>query len=126
MCGNPDLRVPLRFAVSMVKEAVIIDDYTVQLNLAYPFAPLDATLSMSRVSAISPAALEKYGEDVRQHPVGLGPYVLSEWVKGDRIVLTRNEEYWGKTPTVDKLTFKVIPRCLAIGPFCAEMRLRRR
>ncbi len=106
---NPDMRVPLRFAVSMVKEAVIIDDYTVQLNLAYPFAPLDATLSMSLVSAISPAALEKYGEDVRQHPVGPGPYVLSEWVKGDRIVLTRNEEYWGKTPTVDKLTFKVIP-----------------
>lgn len=106
---NPEMRVPLRFAVSMVKECVKIDDYTVQLNLKYPFAPLDATLSMALVSAISPAALEKYGEDVRQHPVGAGPYVLSEWVKGERIVLTRNENYWGKAPTVDKLTFKVIP-----------------
>jgi ABC-type transport system substrate-binding protein len=106
---DPEMRVPLRFAVSMVQECVIVDDHTVQLNLAYPFAPLDATLSMSLVSAISPAALEKYGEDVRQHPVGPGPYVLSEWVKGDRIVLTRNETYWGKMPTVDKLTFKVIP-----------------
>ncbi|WP_022665605.1 ABC transporter substrate-binding protein [Desulfospira joergensenii] len=106
---NPDLRVPLRFAVSMVKECVKIDDVTVQLNLKYPFAPLDATLSMALCVPISPAALEKYGEDVRQHPVGAGPYVLSEWVKGDRIVLTRNENYWGKKPSVDKISFKVIP-----------------
>ncbi len=106
---DPKMRVPLRFAVSMVKEAVKIDDYTIQLNLKYAFAPLNATLSMALVSPISPAAVEKYGEDVRQHPVGAGPYVLSEWVKGDRIVLTRNERYWGKAPTVDKLTFKIIP-----------------
>lgn len=106
---NPKMRVPLRFAVSMVKECVKVDDLTVQLKLKYPFAPLDATLSLALVVPISPKALEKYGEDVRQHPVGAGPYVLSEWVKGDRIVLTRNENYWGKAPTVDKLTFKIIP-----------------
>lgn len=106
---DPKMRVPLRFAVSMVKECVKIDDYTVQLNLKYAFAPLNATMSMALVSSISPKALETYGEDVRQHPVGAGPYVLSEWVKGDRIVLTRNEKYWGKTPTVDKITFKIIP-----------------
>lgn len=106
---DPKMRVPLRFAVSMVKECVKIDDYTVQLNLKYPFAPLNATLSMALVEPISPAALEKYGEDVRQHPVGAGPYVLSEWVKGDRIVLTRNENYYGEKPTVDKMIFKIIP-----------------
>lgn len=109
---NPKMRVPLRFAISMVKEAVKIDDYTIQLNLKYAFAPLDATLSMAIVSPISPTALEKYGEDVRQHPVGAGPYVLTEWVKGDRIVLARNKTYWGKAPTVDKLTFKIIPEAM--------------
>lgn len=106
---DPKMRVPLRFAVSMVKECVKIDNDTVQLKLKYPFAPLDATLSMALVSSISPAALEKFGEDVRQHPVGAGPFVLSKWVKGDRIELTRNEAYWGKAPTVDKITFKIIP-----------------
>ncbi|OGR14124.1 MAG: hypothetical protein A2097_14070 [Desulfobacula sp. GWF2_41_7] len=106
---KPEMRVPLRYAVSMVKECVKIDDLTVQLNLKYPFAPLDATMSLALVSPISPAAIEKYGEDVRQNPVGAGPYVLAEWVKGDRIVLKRNEKYWGKAPTVDQLTFKIIP-----------------
>jgi peptide/nickel transport system substrate-binding protein len=60
-------------------------------------------------SPTSPAAIEKYGEDVRQNPVGAGPYVLKEWVKGDRIVMVRNENYYGKKPTVEMITFKIIP-----------------
>ena len=106
---NPDLRVPLRFAVSMVQNCVKIDDYTVALKLKYPFAPLAPTLSLALASVISPAAIEKYGDDVRQHPVGAGPYVLEEWVKGDRIVMKRNEKYWGKKPTVAKIIWKVVP-----------------
>jgi ABC-type transport system substrate-binding protein len=106
---NPKLRVPLRFALGMVKECVKIDDYTVALKLKYAFAPLEPSLAMSLASPISPAALEKYGEDVRQHPVGAGPYIMKEWVKGDRFVMVRNENYWGKKPTVKKITWKVVP-----------------
>ena len=106
---NPKMRVPLRFALGMVKECVKIDDYTVALKLKYPFAPLGPSLSMSLASPISPAALEKYGQDVRQNPVGAGPYILQEWVKGDRVVMVRNENYWGKKPTVAKITWKIVP-----------------
>ncbi|KIX13630.1 ABC transporter substrate-binding protein [Dethiosulfatarculus sandiegensis] len=106
---NPKLRVPLRFAVSMVKSCDVVDDYTIKLNLKYPFAPLAPTLSMALVTAMSPTAIKKYGEDVRQHPVGAGPYVLTEWVKGDRIVMVRNKDYYGKKPTVEKIVWKVVP-----------------
>jgi len=106
---NPKMRVPLRFAVGMVKACDKIDDYTVALRLKYPFAPLAPTLSLSLISPISPAALKKYGEDVRQHPSGAGPYLLKEWVKGDRIVMVRNENYWGEKPTVAKIIWKVVP-----------------
>jgi len=103
------MRVPLRFSVSMVEECVKIDDHTVQLKLKYPFAPLAMNLSISLPSPISPAAIEKYGEDVRQNTVGAGPYILKEWVKGDRIVMVRNENYWGEKPTVKKITWKIVP-----------------
>jgi peptide/nickel transport system substrate-binding protein len=106
---NPKMRVPLRFALGMVKECVKIDDHTVALKLKYPFAPLGPSLSMSLASPISPAAIEKFGEDVRQHPVGAGPYIMKEWVKGDRFVMVRNENYWGKKPTVAKITWKIVP-----------------
>jgi ABC-type transport system substrate-binding protein len=106
---DPKMSVPQRSQINMIKESKIVDDYTLELVLSYPFAPFMPTLSMFVLSPISPAAIQKYGQDVRQNPVGAGPYVLKEWVKGDRIVLTRNETYYGKKPTVEKLTFKIVP-----------------
>jgi len=106
---DPKLKVPLRFAMTMLKECVAVDDYTVQFKLSFPFAPLDQTLSLVVGATISPAAIEKYGEDVRNHPVGAGPYKLSEWVKGDRIVMVRNDDYWGPKATVEKIIWKIVP-----------------
>ena len=106
---DPKMKVPLRFAITMIKEVTIVDDYTVRIQLKYPFAPFATNLSLTLCSPISPAAIEKYGEDVRQHPVGAGPYILKEWVKGDRIVMVRNENYYGPKPTVAQLTFKIVP-----------------
>jgi ABC-type transport system substrate-binding protein len=106
---DPKLKVPLRSYISMIQECVVVDDYTIQLKLKYPFAPLIPTFSVTILSPISPKAIEQFGEDVRQKPVGAGPYVLKEWVKGDRIVLTRNENYWGPKPTVEQLTYRIVP-----------------
>jgi peptide/nickel transport system substrate-binding protein len=106
---DPKMRVSLRFLITMVKEVKIVDDYTVQIILGYPFAPFAPTLSTNVVQPISPAAIEKHGENVRQNPVGAGPYTLKEWVKGDRIVLVRNPTYYGPKPTVEKVTFKIVP-----------------
>jgi peptide/nickel transport system substrate-binding protein len=106
---DPKMRVPLRSQIVMIKEVKIIDDYTLRIELKFPFAPFAATLSMPLVSPISPVAIEKHGENVRQNPVGAGPYILKEWVKGDRIVLVRNENYYGPKPTVSQIIFKIIP-----------------
>ena len=106
---DPKLKVPLRFTITMVNEIVAVDDYTVQLKLKYPFAPMDQTLSLVVAATISPAAIEKYGDDVRNNPVGAGPYKLTEWVKGDRIVMVRNDAYWGPKATVEKITWKIVP-----------------
>lgn len=106
---DPNMKVPLRFQIVMINEVTVVDNYTIRVKLKYPFAPFAPTLSAVVVSSISPAAIEKYGEDVRRKPVGAGPYVLKEWVAGDRIVLVRNENYYGPKPTVAKLTYKIVP-----------------
>ena len=43
---DPKMRVPLRFAIAMIKETKVIDDHTVQIDLRYPFAPFAPTLSL--------------------------------------------------------------------------------
>ncbi|MEX2630213.1 MAG: ABC transporter substrate-binding protein [Tistlia sp.] len=50
--------------------------------------------------------------------VGTGPYKFKEFVKGDRLVLTANADYWGGAPEWEQVTFKPItsdgPRVAAL------------
>lgn len=42
-------------------------------------------------------------------PVGTGPFKIVEWVRGDRVILAKFEEYYRKgLPYLDKVTFKFI------------------
>ena len=44
-----------------------------------------------------------------QEPIGTGPFMLTEWVRGDRIVLDRNPNYWRKGyPKLDRIIFRPI------------------
>lgn len=43
-------------------------------------------------------------------PVGTGPFVFKEWVRGSHITLERNANYWDKgKPYLDRIIFKVVP-----------------
>ncbi|MEH6376962.1 ABC transporter substrate-binding protein [Streptomyces sp. KLMMK] len=44
--------------------------------------------------------------DLAAHPVGTGPFKLAERRRGDRIVLDRNDSYWGSKPELGKVTLK--------------------
>ena len=88
---DPNVRVPLRFIYAAIKSLTVVDDYTVQYQLNAPYAlfkPVLATVMMP----ISQKAVTPYdGARLSQNPVGAGPYKLAEWIKGERIVLVRNE-----------------------------------
>ena len=47
-------------------------------------------------------------EGVEANPIGTGPFKFVEWIPGDRIVYTRNEEYWGEKPEWEKVILKPI------------------
>ncbi len=39
---------------------------------------------------------------------GTGPYTVKEWVRGQRMVLERNEHYWGQKPNFDRVYYRII------------------
>ncbi len=96
-----------------LKEIKIVDDSTIQLILDRPFEPflrMIAQGSMGTASIMSPAALKKYGQDqVGEHPTGTGPFKFVERVRGQKIVLARNEEYWGQKAYLDRVIFRPLP-----------------
>jgi len=105
---DPKVRVPLRFMFGPIKDVTVIDDYTLQYNLKVPFAPMDQTLVLNMAMS-SKATTPFDAAKLRKHHVGAGPYKLAKWIKGERIELVRNEDYWGKRPTVDKIIYMIIP-----------------
>jgi peptide/nickel transport system substrate-binding protein len=106
---DPNTGSPQREKFSMITEVKVIDEYTVQLSLAYPYAPLLSILASQEGSILSPKALAENPENLAQHPVGTGPFVFEAWKSGQEISLKKNENYWGKKPNIDGVVFKVVP-----------------
>ncbi|WP_218158477.1 ABC transporter substrate-binding protein [Streptomyces sp. MUSC 14] len=44
--------------------------------------------------------------DLKNHPVGTGPFTLGSWQRGDELVLRRNADYWGHKPQLNQVTLK--------------------
>ena len=84
-----------------------IDEYTVQFNLkGYDAEFYDNVVSSCYLSIVNEKAIT---EDPENGPaVGTGPYVISDWVPGDQLLLTRNENYWGELPPTKEVLFRCI------------------
>jgi len=105
-------------------EVTALDETTVIVTFPTPFAPgirlLDNLPILPR-HKLEPAFREKTiqkawtGSTPLSEIVGLGPFVLSEHVAGQRLVFTRNPHYWRKDqhqkplPYLDRLTIEIIP-----------------
>jgi ABC-type transport system substrate-binding protein len=97
--------------------AQALDPLTVQVNLIRTSASVLTTLSDATASTgiVSKKAVDDNGEDyLKTRAVGTGPFKFVSYTSGDRMVATRNENYWkmgadGKAlPYVDGVTYRVI------------------
>ncbi len=97
--------------LAAVKEVKVVSPYVVQLNMKYQFAPLLAVLSDRSGMIVSPAAVEKFGKDLTNNPVGTGPFTFVERKRQDRIVLESYAGYWDakNRPRFDKLIYRPFP-----------------
>ncbi|GAX90069.1 ABC transporter substrate-binding protein [Effusibacillus lacus] len=98
-----------RAELEAVENVSAVDANTVKVTLKKPFAPFLSVLADRAGMMVSPAAVKKYGEDFVNNPVGTGPFKFKERVKGDKLVLEKNPNYWQKgLPKLDSVTYKVI------------------
>jgi ABC-type transport system substrate-binding protein len=74
------------------------DPYTLIVRLSEPDYLFNYTVAHIPYGAMAREVVEHYGEqEVGGHPVGTGPYVLTEWKRASRIVLEANPDYRGFT-----------------------------
>ena len=71
-----------------------INDSIFEIMLSHPFAAFAGMLAMPYCSVIPHEALETYGNDFRNHPIGTGPFMLKVWREGEKLVLVKNPRYF--------------------------------
>ncbi|CAN7735481.1 ABC transporter substrate-binding protein [Caballeronia sp. LjRoot34] len=104
-----------------IQSVSALDALHVQFVLAQPSPVLlnmMARLDCDQTAILSPASVDAAGH--WRAPVGTGPYVFGQWLKGQSISLTRYRDYrpapgiedgyaGDKTPFIDNVRFVVIP-----------------
>ena len=91
-----------------------IDDTTFQIRLKEPFPPLPGLLTMQYCSVVPEEAIEKYGQDFRNNPVGTGPFKLAFWEEDNRLIMHRNPNYFEEKngeqlPFLDAVNISFVP-----------------
>jgi len=82
----------------------VVDPTTVKVTLSQPNGSFLFNMAWGDAVIVAPET----AADNAAKPVGTGPFTLSEWVKGDRVELARNPDYWGEPVRLDQVTFKFI------------------
>ena len=75
----------------------------VEIHLTRPNSSFLSALPLPAFSIASPQSLRL------REPVGTGPFRLDSWTHGDRLVLARNDDYWGEAPELADVVFRFIP-----------------
>jgi ABC-type transport system substrate-binding protein len=71
-----------------------LDRYRFEVRLAQPDPRLHHLFAdASSTGAVAREVVEFYGDSINEHPVGSGPFRLSEWRRSSRMVLTRNPAF---------------------------------
>jgi peptide/nickel transport system substrate-binding protein len=92
--SDPAIASPRADDFAVVASIETPDDRTVVMNLTEPFSPLLAKLAASLNVIVSEAAVEQYG-DLQENVIGTGPFRFVEYLPQTRMVLERNEDFWG-------------------------------
>jgi peptide/nickel transport system substrate-binding protein len=114
---DPANASPYRNFFKPVEQVVVINPSTVRVVLSQPWPGFFyQLLYVGGMGIPSPTAVKALGNaGFARKPVGTGPFQMSEWASGDRIVLAKNANYYRpKLPHLDRLEFKIIPDSTAL------------
>jgi peptide/nickel transport system substrate-binding protein len=73
-----------------------LNDSTLQIRLISPFPAFLGLLSMQYCSVVPKEIVDFYRDDFRNNPVGTGPFQFKLWKEGEKLILTKNPNYFEK------------------------------
>jgi peptide/nickel transport system substrate-binding protein len=81
-----------------------LDPATVRVTLSEPDGAFPFKMAWGDAVIVAPES----ADGLTQAPIGTGAFRFEDWVQGDRIVLARNEDYWGEPAALERTTFRFV------------------
>ena len=106
---DPSVPTPYGSSFEKVKSLNKVDDFTIMVNYFEPFSPGLASWTMGIVPEHLLANENLISTKFARKPVGTGPYKFNEWVTGQWIKLSANENYFDTRPNIDRVVYRIIP-----------------
>ena len=85
-----------------IEKIEILDDSHISIHLSKP----DSSFIYYMKEAIVPDENKDHLEDIA---IGTGPYKIAEYQKEQKLVLSKNEEYWGEKAKISTVTILISP-----------------
>ena len=109
---DPDFPSTDKFRDVPITAVNVIDDYTVEFVTETPVPILPERLSRNGAFILAPGHYADLPlDEAGTSPVGTGPYMLEEFRRDDRVIMTRNDDWWGwdENSNIDRLVIRMIP-----------------
>lgn len=101
----PDSKNATKKVFAPIKSIETPDATTVKITLSEPSANFLFGLGYGDSSILNPKSVA----DASTKPVGTGAYKFVEWSRGNRLVYTRNDAYWGTKPAIKDVIYRFMP-----------------
>ena len=89
---------------SGITDVTVVDPMTVKVTLDQPNGSFLFNMAWGDAVIVASESIE----NIASNPIGTGAFTFSDWVQGDRLELTRNENYWGNPAALESATFRFI------------------
>jgi peptide/nickel transport system substrate-binding protein len=93
----------------LIEEISAVAPDEVKITLSAPYPAFMSILAEPQAAIVSPTAVEKYGDDFANHPVGTGPFEFVSYQSDTSVVLKANPDYFRGAPKLQRLIFRIIP-----------------
>jgi len=88
-----------------------VDDYTLQVKLAQPTPYFRTVLGLTYLYPVPRHVVEKFGDKWTEagNIVSNGPLKMQSWKHDQEMVLIRDDRYWGKKSTLQRVILRIVP-----------------
>ncbi len=92
-----------------IDSLVVVSDLELRVQLTEPWVHFPKAFTTQIGVVLAPESLAADPATRANNPIGTGPFAFEEWIPDQKLVVTRNENYWQpELPYLDSVEFRII------------------